>query len=160
SDKFEGVGEDARIVSVKVADSDGSTDLLRLLAAFQWIIQNKAAANIRVVNLSFGADPTNYLVDPLAYGVEQLWKAGIVVVTAAGNSGDTQPQLASPAYDPYVLAVGAADMKSNVDYSDDTVPSWSQKGTTRKVSLVAPGQSLIGLRDPGSRVDNLYPAAR
>ncbi|MBW8827366.1 MAG: S8 family serine peptidase [Acidobacteria bacterium] len=161
SGSFHGVGDNAKVVSVKVADSDGSTDLLRLLAAMQWVIQNKDSSNIRVLNLSFGADPIDYMVDPLAVAVEAVWKAGIVVVVAAGNNGENSPALSSPATDPFVIAVGAADTKGTSSLSDDTVPSFSPKGTeARHVDLVAPGQSILGLRDPGSRIDNLYPSAR
>ncbi len=70
--------------------------------------------NIRVINLSYGTNSTQpYTVDPLAYAVEQAENAGIVVVAAAGNSGykrgASAQGLADPAYDPEIVAVGAAD---------------------------------------------------
>jgi len=64
--------------------------------------------NIRVLNLSYGTDSTqSSALDPLSYAVEQAWRQGIVVVVAAGNDGTTRQELADPAADPYVIAVGA-----------------------------------------------------
>ena len=49
---------------------------------------NKDAYNIRVVNLSAGADVhESYLTDPLKLAAKRAVDAGIVVVTAAGNLG-------------------------------------------------------------------------
>ncbi len=76
-----------------------------------WRTATTTRANpIRVLNLSYGTDGVqDYRLDPLAHAVENAWRAGIVVVVAGGNSGTDSPQLNNPAYDPYVLAVGAAD---------------------------------------------------
>ena len=46
--------------------------------------------NVRVVNLAYGtASVQPWPVDPLAHAVENAWRAGLVVVTAAGNDGLT-----------------------------------------------------------------------
>jgi len=113
---YRGVAPDARIVSLKVGVSDGGTDVSQVIAAIDWVVQhrNDKGMNIRVLNLSYGTNSTQpYQIDPLAFAVEQAWKAGIVVVAAAGNSGSqngaSAQGLADPAYDPEVLAVGATD---------------------------------------------------
>ena len=161
---FLGAAPMARIVSVKVASSDGATDVSQVLAAIDWVVQHRNAdgLNIRVLNLSFGTDGVqDYMVDPLAYAAEVAWMHGIVVVVAAGNSGFGSPQLNDPAYDPYVIAVGAVDTKGTDDPSDDTIPSWQSRGNAvRHPDIVAPGQSIISLRDPGSYVDEKHPQAR
>ena len=100
---FVGAAPGARIVSIKVAASDGATDVSQVIAAIDWIVQhrNSDGLNIRVLNLSFGTDGTqDYQLDPLAYAAEVAWHHGIVVVVAAGNSGFGTPQLNNPAYDP------------------------------------------------------------
>jgi len=161
--RFVGESEGASVVNVRVANADGSTDLVQILAAIDWVIQHKADVNIRVINLSFGiANPGDYRSDALAYAVEKAWKAGIVVVVAAGNEGG-QPgsAITSPATDPYVIAVGAADTHDTIDVSDDTIPAFSPAGSAaRGIDVVAPGQSIISLRDPGSYADVNYPAAQ
>ncbi|MDQ4124267.1 MAG: S8 family serine peptidase [Actinomycetota bacterium] len=163
-DNFIGVAPDARLVSVKVASHNGATDVSQVLAALDWVVQhrNSGGLNIRVLNLSFGTDGTqSYLVDPLSYAVENAWHKGIVVVVAAGNSQFGNSALNNPAYDPYVIAVGASDTKGTFDTSDDIVPDWSARGDgVRNPDLVAPGKSVASLRAPGSFIDHNHPEGR
>jgi Subtilase family len=161
---FVGAAPGARIVSIKVATSDGATDVSQVIAAIDWVVQhrNSDGLNIRVLNLSFGTDGTqDYQLDPLAYAAEVAWLHGIVVVAAAGNSGFGTPQLNNPAYDPYVIAVGGDDTRGTDDPKDDAIPSWQTRGNSiRHPDLVAPGKSIISLRDQGSFVDEANPSAR
>ncbi len=161
---FVGAAPGARIVSLKVASSDGATDVSQVIAAIDWVIEhrNTDGLNIRVLNLSFGTDSTqDYRLDPLAYAAEVAWLHGIVVVVAAGNTGFGTSQLNDPAYDPYVIAVGADDTKGTDDRKDDTIPSWQTRGNSvRHPDVVAPGKSIVSLRDPGSFVDTENPTAR
>lgn len=162
--RFVGAAPGARIVSLKVAASDGATDVSQVIAAIDWVVQHRSSdgLNIRVLNLSFGTDGTqSYLEDPLAYAAEVAWLHGIVVVVSAGNSGFGTPQLNNPAYDPYVIAVGADDTRGTDDPKDDVIPAWQTRGNAvRHPDVVAPGKSLISLRDPGSFVDEANPGAR
>src|SRR4051812_49124985 len=85
-----GMAPDARLVNVKVADAAGNTDVETLIAAIDWVVDHKDSngLHIRVLNLSFGVQSTSdYVNDPLAFAAERAWKAGIVVVAAAGNDG-------------------------------------------------------------------------
>jgi hypothetical protein len=161
---FEGAAPGARIVSIKVASSDGATDVSQVIAAIDWVVQHRDAdgLNIRVLNLSFGTDGTqDYQLDPLAYAAEVAWLHGVVVVVAAGNAGFGSPQLNDPAYDPYVIAVGADDTKGTDDPKDDAIPSFQSRGNSvRHPDIVAPGKSIVSLRDPGSYVDDANPGAR
>jgi serine protease AprX len=161
---FAGMAPGARLVSLKLADANGATDVSQVIAGIDWVVQhrNRHGLNIRVLNLSFGTDGVqDYRIDPLAYAVEVAWRKGIVVVVAAGNEGFGSAKLNNPAYDPHVLAVGAADTSGTADRADDTVPSWSSRGDgTRNPDLVAPGTSIVSLRDPGSAIDLAYPTAR
>jgi serine protease AprX len=159
---FLGVAPDARIVSVKVADSHGVSDVSQVIAGIDWVVQHAQdpGMNIRVMNLSFGTDSAQaYTVDPLAYAAEQAWRHGIVVVTSAGNSGATAGRLTDPATDPYVIAVGADDPNGTSGTSDDTVPSFSSVGDgTRNPDLIAPGVHVQSLRAPGSYIDTTFSA--
>jgi serine protease AprX len=103
----------------------------------------------------------DYRLDPLTHAVENAWRAGIVVVVSGGNAGRAAAELNNPAYDPYVLAVGASDTRGTVDATDDLVPDFSSRGSAaRRVDLVAPGRSILSLRDPGSYLDEAHPSAR
>ncbi len=151
TDAFMGIAPGSRIVNIKVADSNGATDVSQVLAAIDWVVQHRTdnGMNIRVVNLSFGTDGNqSYVLDPLAFAVEQAWRAGIVVVVAAGNDGNGFA-LRNPASDPYVIAVGASESaKTRTKIS--SVMDFSNCGTTdRYVDVVVPGKSIVSLRSPG-----------
>jgi serine protease AprX len=159
------VAPGAHLISVKVAGYDGATDASVVIAALQWVISHRAQFNIRVLNLSFGTDATqSYAVDPLDYAVEQVWFSGISVVVAAGNRGPDPGTVNKPADDPYVISVGAVDLKNTNDKTDDVVASFSSRGPTpdgfTKPGLVAPGVTIVSDRDPGSTIDQAYPSAR
>ncbi len=157
---FLGVAPAARIVSVKVADAHGNSDVSQVIAGIDWVVQHAhdPGLNIRVLNLSFGTNSTqDYTLDPLAYAVEVAWRSGIVVVTSAGNSGATDGRLTNPAVDPYVIAVGADDLNGTTSITDDTIPAFSSHGDgKRNPDLVAPGAHVQSLRVPGSYVDTQY----
>lgn len=160
--QFLGMAPDSRLVNVKVGDVGGVVDVSQVIAAIDWVVRNRNAngLNIRVINLSYGTDGNqDTVIDPLAHAVERAWRAGIVVVAAAGNDGNGTA-LRNPAYDPYVLAVGASESGYGYSAADDTVPSFSNCGTIdRHVDLVAPGKSIVSLRAPGSTIDQAYPDA-
>ena len=159
---FIGMAPDARIVSIKVADSWGQTDVSQVLAGIDWVVQHHAdpGLNIRVLNLSFGTDSyQSYLVDPLSYAAETAWHSGVVVVAATGNAG-WKTGVLDPASNPYVIAVGATDAHGTTTLADDTVATFSSGGDGyRNPDLIAPGSHIVSLRDPGSHLDLAYPSA-
>ncbi|HET9656287.1 MAG TPA: S8 family serine peptidase [Kineosporiaceae bacterium] len=164
SHQFTGIAPDARIVSIKVANSDGGADVSQVIAAIDWVTQNahRNGLNIKVLNLSYGTGSSqDYRLDPLDYAVENAWQAGITVIVSAGNDGTARQELADPANDPMVVAVGAEDPNNSLAAADDTIPAFSQRGTTaRAVDVIAPGVHLLGLRDPNGFIDQNNPAAR
>jgi serine protease AprX len=157
---FLGVAPNARIVSVKLADAYGATDVSQVIAGIDWVVQHAHdnGMNIRVINLSFGTSSMqDAAIDPLAYAAEAAWQSGIVVVVSAGNSGTTMGRLADPAIDPWVIAVGADDTNGTRSTSDDVVPDYSSRGDgDRNPDFVAPGAHLQSLRVPGSQIDDQY----
>jgi serine protease AprX len=161
--QFVGVAPDARLVSLKVASADGGADVSQVIAAIDWVTQNRHSngLNIKVLNLSYGTDSAQSVVlDPLDYAVENAWRAGITVIVSAGNDGTNRAALADPANDPLVLAVGADDPKTTDSVGDDLVPTFSQRGTSaRHVDVIAPGMHVLGLRNPGSFIDQANPQA-
>src|SRR3954453_18815679 len=160
---YRGVAPQARIVSVKVGAANGAVDVSQIIAGIDWVTEHAhdPGMNIRVLNISLGTDSTQYYgSDPLAAAAENAWKHGIVVVAAVGNDGSANT-VADPASDPYVVAVGATDPMGTEQISDDPAATFSNRGNgSRRVDLVAPGSYVVGLRDPGSYLDQTYPAAR
>ena len=157
---FVGMAPDAQIVSLKVADALGRTDVSQVLTAIDWVVQHQHdnGMNIRVLNLSYGTNSSqSYVLDPLAYAAEQAWLHGIVVVVAAGNQGSHSNGLDDPAIDPYVIAVGAADTESTTVVTDHQPASFTSEGDgTRNPDLSAPGVHVVSLRDPGSFIDHRF----
>lgn len=144
--KYIGVAPMANIINVKVTNDDGSARLSDVIAGLQWILNNKSAHNIRVVNISFNSSVAeSYHTSPLDAAVEILWFNKIVVVVSAGNQANGI--LYPPANDPFVITVGATDDKGTKSLSDDIVTSFSAYGTTSdgvvKPDLVAPGRNII-----------------
>ncbi|MEH3076232.1 MAG: S8 family serine peptidase [Quadrisphaera sp.] len=117
-----GVAPDAGLLALKLANTDGSTDVSQVIAGLDWVVEHRRdnGMDVRVVNLSFGTDGLqSYQVDPLAAAVERAWQRGVVVVVSAGNEGPDSGGLSNPAIDPYVIAVGATSPSTSVLSSVD-----------------------------------------
>ncbi|WP_433290701.1 S8 family serine peptidase [Actinoplanes sp. CA-030573] len=160
-----GLAPGAKLTSVKLGTANGAVDVSQVIAAIDWVVANKDAdpANpIRVINLSYGSGGNPAAAtDPLQYAAERAWKAGIVVVAAAGNDGAAARTLDDPATDPFVLSVGAAATRGTAGTADDGLAAFTNGGSADKaVDVLAPGESIVSLRDPGSSIDVNYPAAR
>jgi serine protease AprX len=151
--KYGGAAPVAPIVSLDVMDDNGMALTSDVIAAADWILQNKAAYNIRVANFSLqSTQPASLAYDPLDKAVEKLWLSGVVVVAAGGNYGvNGQPTTVAyaPGNDPFIITVGASDLNgSPASASDDFAAPWSAYGYTldgfAKPELGAPGRVLIG----------------
>jgi len=162
-DQVGGIAPQSRIVSVKVAGATGETDIAQVIAGIDWVIEhrNDNGLNIRVLNLSLGVPGVETSAgDPLSAAVERAWHAGIVVVAATGNRGNDADGIDSPAIDPYVIAVGAADSTDGMSETKWWVAPWSSGGNTyRQPDVVAYGRSIMSFRVPGSMIDQLHPNA-
>jgi serine protease AprX len=158
-----GIAPAATLVSLKVLDDHGGGYISNVIAALDWVVQNKAAYNIRVVNLSVGAAVTeSYTTDPLTLAAKRVVDAGVVVVTAAGNLGKNKvtglPQygaITAPGNAPWVLTVGAYSHQGTVTRIDDKMAPYSSRGPTArdfvaKPDVVATGTGIVSLAVPGS----------
>ena len=167
-----GLAPGAHLVVLRALDAQGDGYVSNAIAAIDYAIDQRAAYNIRVINLSVaGGVYESYQTDPLALAARRAVEAGIVVVTAAGNLGRNasgRPSyggITSPGNAPWVLTVGAADHKGTVDRADDSVAPFSSLGPTAidgiaKPDLVAPGVGIESLADAGSTLFEARPLAR
>jgi serine protease AprX len=160
---YRGVAPAAKLVDVKVADSEGRTDLITVLRGLQWVSEH--ARQVQVLNLSLSSySPLPYQIDPLTQGLEALWRHGITVVVPSGNDGSGAGTVTSPGSDPVLLTAGGLDETGTAGRVDDVVSQWSGRGPTwqgdAKPDLVAPGAHLVSLRSPGSIVDTSNPQSR
>jgi serine protease AprX len=162
---FRGLSPGARIISVRALYPDGTGYTSDIMMGLDWAIRNKAAYNIRVVNLSLGHPIyESFRTDPLCRMVRAAHDAGIVVVVAAGNDGDLGGgfgTITSPANEPSAITVGAMNDKGTASIADDERAWFSAKGPTlidyvAKPDLVAPGVGIVAARAPGSWLDTNF----
>jgi serine protease AprX len=162
--KYIGIAPNANLINLRVLDQNGVSTDSAVIAAIDQAIQLSYTwkYNVRVINLSLGRpvfEPASQ--DPLCQAVEQAWRAGIVVVVAAGNEGRDNSvgengygTINSPGNDPYVITVGAMKTEGTITRTDDLIASYSSKGPTLfdhyvKPDLVAPGNLIISTLPPG-----------
>ena len=157
-----GIAPAAHLIGLKVLDQQGRGVISNVIAALEWVIANKTAHNIRVVNLSVGAAVTeSYNTDPLTLAARRVVDAGVVVVTAAGNLGKNTlgnvqyGGITAPGNAPWVLTVGANSHQGTVTRLDDVMANYSSRGPTAidfgaKPDVVAPGTGIVSLADPSS----------
>ena len=163
---YKGEATGANLAAIKVAGYTGISDLATVIKGIQWAITNQKALKIGVLNISMGAIPfPSSVLNPLDIAVEKAWRAGIVVVTSAGNTGPVNGTITSPGDDPLVVTVGAVDDNGTANTADDSMSDFSGVGPTAvdgwfKPDLVASGRSVVSLRAPGSMIDLLNPGAR
>jgi serine protease AprX len=172
--EFAGVAPGVRLYGFKVLDENGRGRASDVVKALEFIVASKrsqaaGAPKIDIINLSLGHpvyEPAE--TDPLVLAVEYAVRAGIVVVTAAGNIGvgrDGDPGytgITSPGNAPSAITVGAVDTKGTVRLSDDRIAAFSSRGPTwyngfAKPDLVAPGVNLTSDTPKLSELMTAYP---
>ena len=113
---YEGVAPAAKLLNLRVINSQGVGTVSGVLKALDWVLANRQAYNVRVVNMSLGTPAIiSYKNDPVCQAVRKLVNAGVVVVTAAGNDGKTAAGqkvyggIHCPGNEPSAITVGAAN---------------------------------------------------
>ena len=163
---FKGMAPNANLINLRALDQNGQGKDSTVISAIAHAIALKRLFNIRVINLSLGRPVfESYTLDPLCLVAEAAWKAGIVVVVAAGNDGRDNSvgnngygTITAPGNDPYVITVGAMKTVGTPTRYDDRIASYSSKGPTVldhivKPDVVAPGNLVVSLL--ASRTDTL-----
>ena len=162
---YKGVAPGVKLYNLKIADGNGMAYESDVVAALQWVYNNKAQYNIRVVNISLNTTTEqSYHVSPLDAACEILWFNGVVVGVSSGNKGsggNYNAANASPANDPFIISVGAADEKGTSSTGDDDLASYTAWGTTMDgyfvPSILAPGSDIYSVLSSSSDWDILYP---
>ncbi|WP_026475841.1 S8 family peptidase [Alkaliphilus transvaalensis] len=124
-----GVAYNAQLYAVKVLNNQGSGTLAGIAQGIEWARQN----NMHVINMSLGGTSGS---TTLQNAVNAAYNAGILVVAAAGNSGNsagTGDNVGFPARYPNAMAVAATT-------SGNVRASFSSTGPA--VEIAAPGQDI------------------
>ena len=146
---FNGVAPDAAISAVKVLPSTGIGQDSDVVLGVEWCA---ARASVDVINVSITSELGSDGLDAISLAVDAAsTEEGIVVVAAAGNTGDLPGSVASPAAARQAIAVGAV-----AEWSAPAGQPWrsegiylapfSSRGPTSdgriKPDVVAPGVSI------------------
>ncbi|MGE3267326.1 MAG: S8 family serine peptidase [Chloroflexota bacterium] len=131
-----GMAWNTKIMPIKVLDAKGLGPDAAVSRGIIYAVENKA----KIINLSSG---TPYQSKILEDAVKFAEKRGVMVVAAAGNTGDKGNEVIYPAAYESVMAVGATDEK-------DSAPAFSQRQPY--VAIAAPGVDIPGpaWRDGGN----------
>ncbi|MBE3123606.1 MAG: S8 family peptidase, partial [Planctomycetes bacterium] len=171
--QYQGVAPSVRFVGVKVLDKTGCGFTSDVVRALEFLTANRERLGVQVVNLSLGHpvfEPA--ATDPLVQAVEEAVRAGLVVVTSAGNFGKNPVTgeigytgITSPGNAPSAITVGSAVTFGTVPRGDDRVATYSSRGPTwydafAKPDIVAPGDSLVSVAAPGSTLYLENPSLR
>jgi subtilisin len=128
-----GVAPEATLYAVKVLDSKGSGSFSAVASGIVWAARN----GMHVINMSLGGMSFS---QTLADAVKAASDAGVLVVSAAGNSGCCNTVL-YPAKLPESMAVAAVD-------ANDQRASFSSTGP--EVDVAAPGVAILSTVPTGS----------
>jgi len=173
SNTIAGIAPRVNIISLNALNDSGAGTDTTVIAAINRAIELRGRFNIRIINLSLGRPVfESFRVDPLCRAVEAGWRAGIVVVVAAGNQGRNNDfgtygygMIGSPGNSPYVITVGAMKTLGTLTRSDDEIATYSSKGPTLidrivKRDLVAPGNQIVSVMAAHNFLGNNYPTTR
>ncbi|MGV3719751.1 MAG: carboxypeptidase regulatory-like domain-containing protein [Actinomycetota bacterium] len=158
-----GMAPGASIAAVKVLDNDGSGAFSDIQDGLDWVIANRVAHNITVVNMSLGdgRNYTNYATDGVLTRIATLRAARVAVCAAAGNEfygWNSAQGMGYPAIFASTISVGAvydADI-GGVGYGGgavanttaaDRICPFSQRlhpnvSATARTDIFAPGAAI------------------
>ena len=151
--KFRGIAPDARLIGFEAGlpdprSGDIEFESLTVLEGFNWALANRAKYDISIVSNSWGANGDFDGRSPVNIATLNLYKAGMLVLFAAGNEGSQgSHSLNKYSVAPWVLSVTAGDYFNQV-------PSFASRGTNTATSreaydhpdLVAPGLGITSTR--------------
>jgi len=111
---YKGVASDAELVLIKVQNEEGKITTENIIKALEWILQHHEVYNIRIVNISLGANEiSSYRENKIDQLAEKLIEQNIVVVAAVGN--DENGKIYPPANALNVIAIGGVDDENNIE---------------------------------------------
>lgn len=140
-----GMAPDAILHAVQVLGNSGRGSYSGIIAGIEWVVTHKLGNNA-VINMSLGGSggikAGNSCSDSGFFGSGDSFHeaicnashAGVVVVVAAGNSGDNAANHVPAAYDDTVITVSATE-------EGDDWPFWSNWGNA--VAIAAPGVNIL-----------------
>jgi subtilisin family serine protease len=147
---YDGVAPDAKLYAIKVFGKEGSTGDEAVLAGLEFAADPNSDGDISdqldVVNLSLGSD---YGDPHVLYteAVQNLSRAGTVVVISAGNSGDQSYVVGAPGVADDALSVAASLDNADVNWKFSAVQFTTPDGTETPEAFEATFTAPIDAKD-------------
>ncbi|QLE54695.1 CARDB domain-containing protein [Nostoc sp. TCL26-01] len=141
-----GIAYNAKIMAVKVLDSDGNGNSGAIANGIRYAVNNGA----RVINLSLGGSASTDEQSAIQYAASK----GAIVVIAAGNDGGADPLYPARYANQWGLAVGA------VFYNRTLTDFSNRPGTTPLAYVTAPGAYFTGDDDLGIGIYSTLPGGQ
>lgn len=120
---IKGINPNAELYSVKVLDGENKAPLSRIIEGIYWCIEQ----DMDIINMSFG---TPAYSKALEKAVKDAYDAGLLMVAAAGNDGDS---VEYPAAFPETMAVAATNPEAEMS-------AFSNSG--EELDVAAPGEKV------------------
>ena len=118
-----GINPNVQLYSARILDEECKAPISRVVDAIYWAIENK----VNIINISFGTTTDS---EALHKAIKDAYKAGILIIAAAGNQNTVE----FPAAYDEVIAVGSID-------STGKICDYCANGS--QLELVAPGEQIV-----------------
>ena len=145
---YSGMAPECDLLVLKVLDYKGNGNVIEVMKAFRWILENQKRYRIRIVNISVGMQSKSEEREEkrLIDGVETLWDAGFIVVAAAGNLGPQEGTVTTPGDSKKIITVGSSDDQYYSGRGENVSKHYSGRGPTKecvcKPDVIAPGSYI------------------
>lgn len=145
-----GVSHNAWVLPIKVMKDD-TTDTSALVKAYRYVMDNAKRYNIRVVNVSLGAEQKGMdAIDAaMLRMVDEAYRAGILSVFAAGNDDVQIPYYCFPCdFAENGVGVMSVNPASQSTGKPDSISNYNKVGEKTK-DLCAPGYNIVSTTPQG-----------
>lgn len=150
-----GILQGVKIMPLRIFGSRGTTSSDIFLEALNYASSQKElfrrtdgreGVNISVINMSLGGDVPSAIEKEAC---ERAIRAGIILVSSAGNDYDDKGQ--KPSYPAqYCMGVGSVNSVNNVSDFSQRLSGHDGEGYANKLWVTAPGQSIRSLSTAGT----------
>ena len=136
-----GAAYGAKIIPLKVIDTNGSADIGVVIEALDWCLEQ----DVDIVNISMGIVDKVIMqrgytwqsyIKKMQMSIDALSRKGVIVISAIGNSKNSNMDI--PACFDKVIAVGAVGINESGELY---VPQFNNKGNAE--TIYAPGEKIL-----------------
>ncbi len=155
--RYRGIAPGVGLVVGKVLDRNGRGNFETLLESLNWVLEMSRKIKIHIINISIGMSEVKdrYMIDEIESLIDSIWKNGILIICAAGNTGPGTGTISPICYNHKIMAVGCNDGEYYKN-SPLSCKNYSSCGYIHSIKpdLVAPGTEIMScnyLFDHGKR---------